>query len=71
MNRLEFLSDGLLFIYFRQLAAAWAQYRAQERLSDICQKHGVELTLFHGRGGTVAGGGGPAHVGNVFNKCPD
>ncbi|CAF1425399.1 unnamed protein product [Adineta ricciae] len=43
-----------------QLAAAWAQYRAQERLLEVCQKHGVELTLFHGRGGTVARGGGPA-----------
>jgi phosphoenolpyruvate carboxylase len=71
MNRLEFLSDRLLLVYFSQLAAAWAQYRAQERLSDICQKHGVELTLFHGRGGTVARGGGPAHAGNVLNKFPD
>lgn len=47
-----------------QLAAAWAQYRAQERLLEVCQKHGVALTLFHGRGGTVARGGGPAHAGN-------
>ncbi|CAF3865196.1 unnamed protein product [Adineta steineri] len=45
-----------------QLAAAWAQYRAQERLLEICQKHKVALTLFHGRGGTVARGGGPAHT---------
>lgn len=45
-----------------QLAAAWAQYRAQERLSEVCKNHGVALTLFHGRGGTVARGGGPAHA---------
>lgn len=44
------------------LAAAWAQYRAQEALVDICRGHGVELLLFHGRGGTVGRGGGPAHA---------
>ncbi|WP_437881453.1 phosphoenolpyruvate carboxylase [Pseudomonas sp. LRF_L74] len=44
------------------LAAAWAQYRAQESLVDICRKHEVELLLFHGRGGTVGRGGGPAHA---------
>ena len=43
-------------------AAAWAQYRAQESLVRICQEHQVELLLFHGRGGTVGRGGGPAHA---------
>lgn len=43
------------------LAAAWAQYRAQEALVDICSRQGIELILFHGRGGTVGRGGGPAH----------
>ncbi|MBA1203751.1 phosphoenolpyruvate carboxylase [Pseudomonas capeferrum] len=43
-------------------AAAWAQYRAQEQLVRICQEHQVELLLFHGRGGTVGRGGGPAHA---------
>ena len=43
------------------LAANWALYRAQEALARVCSDHGVRLTLFHGRGGTVArGGGGPA-----------
>ncbi|QJQ94712.1 MULTISPECIES: phosphoenolpyruvate carboxylase [Halomonadaceae] len=45
-----------------QLAAAWAQYRAQESLVEVCKAHGVDLTLFHGRGGTVGRGGGPAHA---------
>ncbi|MGN7738939.1 phosphoenolpyruvate carboxylase [Pseudomonas sp. 22526] len=43
-------------------AAAWAQYRAQEKLVDICREQQVELLLFHGRGGTVGRGGGPAHA---------
>ena len=43
-------------------AAAWAQYRAQETLVGICREHQVELLLFHGRGGTVGRGGGPAHA---------
>ena len=42
------------------LAASWALYRAQESIARACEDHGVELTIFHGRGGTVARGGGPA-----------
>ncbi|CAM3811059.1 phosphoenolpyruvate carboxylase [Parendozoicomonas haliclonae] len=44
-----------------QMAAAWAQYRAMEGLTNLCKEKGVSLTLFHGRGGTVGRGGGPAH----------
>lgn len=43
-------------------AAAWAQYSAQEALVAICQQAKVQLTLFHGRGGTIGRGGGPAHA---------
>ncbi|CAN7482276.1 phosphoenolpyruvate carboxylase [Pseudomonas sp. LjRoot71] len=43
-------------------AAAWAQYRAQETLVQVCREQQVELLLFHGRGGTVGRGGGPAHA---------
>ena len=42
------------------LAASWAQYRAQEELLEVCGGHGIRLTLFHGRGGTIGRGGAPA-----------
>ena len=42
------------------LAASWALYRAQESIAQVCDAYGVALTLFHGRGGSVARGGGPA-----------
>jgi phosphoenolpyruvate carboxylase len=44
-----------------QLAASWAQYRAQEALTAVARKHDVKLTFFHGRGGAVGRGGGPAY----------
>ncbi|WP_029904460.1 phosphoenolpyruvate carboxylase [Prevotella sp. 10(H)] len=51
------------------LAAGWAQYHAQEALIKTCQEAGIALTLFHGRGGTVGRGGGPAKVA-LFSQPP-
>ena len=34
-----------------RFSAAWALYRAQEQIVDVCGRAGVHLTLFHGRGG--------------------
>ena len=44
------------------LAAQWAIYRAQERLAGVAREAGVELTVFHGRGGSAGRGGGPTHA---------
>lgn len=44
-----------------QMMAAWAQYKAQEKLIAQARDAGIHLTLFHGRGGTVGRGGGPAN----------
>jgi phosphoenolpyruvate carboxylase len=42
------------------LAATWSTYRAQAALAETAQASGVDLLIFHGRGGAVGRGGGPA-----------
>lgn len=42
------------------LTANWALYKAQETITAACRNNGVRVTLFHGRGGSIARGGGPA-----------
>ncbi|MEH0743187.1 phosphoenolpyruvate carboxylase [Vibrio cholerae] len=44
------------------MSAGWAQYHAMESLVKVAEEEGVELTLFHGRGGTIGRGGAPAHA---------
>lgn len=44
------------------IAAGWAQYQAQEQLVAVASQHGIQLTLFHGRGGSIGRGGAPAHT---------
>ena len=43
------------------VASQWTLYATQERLARHAQEHGVQLRLFHGRGGSAPRGGGPAH----------
>jgi phosphoenolpyruvate carboxylase len=44
------------------LTAQWAIFRAQERLAALAAERDVELTIFHGRGGSTGRGGGPTHA---------
>ena len=40
------------------VAANWLLWQAQASLAEVADREGIELTLFHGRGGTVGRGGG-------------
>jgi phosphoenolpyruvate carboxylase len=42
------------------LASSFALYRAQRACSEMSRRHGVTLTIFHGRGGSIGRGGGPS-----------
>jgi phosphoenolpyruvate carboxylase len=43
------------------VAANWALFHAQKRLAQVAQQHGIRLSLFHGKGGTIDRGGGQSH----------
>jgi len=51
------------------IASQWALQRAQNRLLKVGEDHGVSLTFFHGRGGTVGRGAGPTH--RFLEALPD
>ena len=43
------------------LTANWSLYQGQENIAKVAKAQKVTLTIFHGRGGTIARGGGPAN----------
>lgn len=43
------------------LSSNWEIYRAQQALAALARGQGIHLRLFHGRGGSVGRGGGPAY----------
>ena len=43
-------------------AARWALHQAEEQLVAVAEARRVDLTLFHGRGGTISRGGGRTHT---------
>ena len=43
------------------VSATLALHSAQERIAKWAQSHDIDVTLFHGRGGAVGRGGGPAN----------
>ena len=42
-----------------KLCASWHQYKAQEEILKIAKKFKIDVTFFHGRGGSAGRGGGP------------
>ncbi|KAG0629447.1 hypothetical protein M758_1G104300 [Ceratodon purpureus] len=53
-----------------RLSAAWQMFKSQEELVKVAKQYGVQLTMFHGRGGTVGRGGGPTHLA-ILSQPPD
>lgn len=45
-----------------RFSTAWELFKAQEQIVAACRRADVELTLFHGRGGSVGRGGGPTYL---------
>jgi phosphoenolpyruvate carboxylase len=43
------------------LTANYELYKVQRALFEVSRSHDIRLTLFHGRGGTIDRGGGPAN----------
>lgn len=52
------------------LASNWGLFDAQRRLAHTAKSHGTGLVLFHGRGGALGRGGGPAARG-VLSLPPE
>ena len=54
-----------------RLAASWAQFQTQEALSKLAKKHQIDLTFFHGKGGTVGRGGNPSTFNAILSHAPE
>lgn len=47
--------DGGIF------ASQWYLYEAQSKMIEIGRKHNVQISFFHGKGGSISRGAGPTH----------
>ncbi|WP_027010063.1 phosphoenolpyruvate carboxylase [Conchiformibius kuhniae] len=43
------------------VSSTWGLYQAESALVDVFARYGVQMRLFHGRGGSVGRGGGPSY----------
>jgi phosphoenolpyruvate carboxylase len=51
------------------VTANWALFKAQESIVPVATQNGIKLSLFHGRGGSIARGGGPAAKAILAQPC--
>jgi phosphoenolpyruvate carboxylase len=51
------------------LASNWGLYTTQSSLAKLCEQRGINLELFHGRGGSIGRGGGPTHQ-SILSQPP-
>ncbi len=42
-----------------KMSASWHQYKLQEEIIKLANKYKIDVTFFHGRGGSAGRGGGP------------
>ena len=54
-----------------RLAACWAQYLSQIQMVEVAEANSIELTFFHGKGGTVSRGGNPALYRAILSHPPN
>jgi phosphoenolpyruvate carboxylase len=54
-----------------RLAASWSQYEKQEELAKVARDFSIDMTFFHGKGGTVGRGGNPQTFHAIMSHAPD
>ena len=53
-----------------RLAASWAQYERQEDLAQVARDFSIDMSFFHGKGGTVGRGGNPQTFHAIMSHAP-
>ncbi len=67
INKTEHITQQIMIGYSDSnkdggiLASQWHLYKAQARLQEVGEKHGVKMMFFHGKGGSISRGAGPTH----------
>lgn len=54
-----------------RLAASLVLYNSQVAMAQVAEKHSIDLTFFHGKGGTVGRGGNPSVYRAILSHPPD